>query len=269
MLSLKIPKSKITKIKPVLTMKINGKYESMQQVKDRVGCDYIINAGTYNMTTYALDSGLKIDGKVLKEGYHGFGTKDEKTLEFIYGGNGMNDFFGAFHDIIRGGKYWEETKMNDKAKRGRTGIGFDNDSVYITVIGDKDNKYTCTSTDFMTKYFLGKCDYAINLDGGGSSQWIAPDSRYISGRLVAWYLCIWVDSISTSKVNAPTPPVKIPAPGVPLTTYITHTVAKGETLGSIARRYGTSYQKIAADNGITNINLIHVGQKLKVYRGVK
>ncbi len=56
MLNLKIPKNKITKIKPVLALKINGKYESMQEVKDRVKCTHITNAGTYNTQTYALDS---------------------------------------------------------------------------------------------------------------------------------------------------------------------------------------------------------------------
>jgi hypothetical protein len=43
----------------------------------------------------------------------------------------------------------------------------------------------------MRKYF-SDCQYALNLDGGGSSQWIAPSGSFISGRLVAWYLCIWL-----------------------------------------------------------------------------
>lgn len=42
----------------------------------------------------------------------------------------------------------------------------------------------------------------------------------------------------------------------------TYTVKAGDTLGGIAAKYGTSYQKIAADNGIKNPNLIYPGQVL-------
>jgi LysM repeat protein len=35
-------------------------------------------------------------------------------------------------------------------------------------------------------------------------------------------------------------------------------------LSGIARRYGTTYQKLASYNGIANPNLIYVGQKIKI-----
>lgn len=50
----------------------------------------------------------------------------------------------------------------------------------------------------------------------------------------------------------------------PTTKTFTYTVKKGDTLSEIAQKYGTTYQKIAADNGIKNPNLIYVGQKLKI-----
>jgi len=43
-----------------------------------------------------------------------------------------------------------------------------------------------------------------------------------------------------------------------------HTVQQGETLSSIAQRYGTNWQAIANANGIVNPNQIYVGQKLKI-----
>lgn len=43
-----------------------------------------------------------------------------------------------------------------------------------------------------------------------------------------------------------------------------HTVQRGETLSGIAKRYGTTYMKIAALNKIVNPNRIYVGQKLRV-----
>lgn len=46
-----------------------------------------------------------------------------------------------------------------------------------------------------------------------------------------------------------------------------YTVKKGDTLSQIAAKYGTTYQAIAAYNGIKNPNLIFVGQKIKIPAG--
>lgn len=48
------------------------------------------------------------------------------------------------------------------------------------------------------------------------------------------------------------------------TKTITYKVKKGDTLSAIAKKYGTTYQKIAKDNGIENPNFIKVGQTLKI-----
>lgn len=47
----------------------------------------------------------------------------------------------------------------------------------------------------------------------------------------------------------------------------TYTVKKGDTLSDIAKQYGTTYQDIAKANGISNPNLIHPGQILKIGSG--
>lgn len=44
----------------------------------------------------------------------------------------------------------------------------------------------------------------------------------------------------------------------------TYTVRAGDTLSSIASRYGTTTSALARANGISNVNLIYVGQALKV-----
>lgn len=46
-----------------------------------------------------------------------------------------------------------------------------------------------------------------------------------------------------------------------------YTVKAGDTLSGIAAKYGTTYQAIAAYNGIKNPNLIFVGQKIKIPAG--
>ena len=43
-----------------------------------------------------------------------------------------------------------------------------------------------------------------------------------------------------------------------------YTVVRGDTLSAIAQRYGTSYLRIAKDNGIANPNLIYPGQVLTI-----
>ena len=45
---------------------------------------------------------------------------------------------------------------------------------------------------------------------------------------------------------------------------IVYVVKSGDTLGAIANRYGTTYQKIAADNNIANPNIIFPGQKIVI-----
>ena len=48
--------------------------------------------------------------------------------------------------------------------------------------------------------------------------------------------------------------------------YETYVVKAGDTLSEIAQQFGTSVDKIASDNGIKNVNLITIGQRLKIYR---
>lgn len=43
-----------------------------------------------------------------------------------------------------------------------------------------------------------------------------------------------------------------------------HTVQRGETLSGIAAKYGKTYQYLAQRNGISNPNLIYVGQKIRI-----
>ena len=43
-----------------------------------------------------------------------------------------------------------------------------------------------------------------------------------------------------------------------------YTVKKGDTLGAIATKYKTTVKKLAKDNKIKNVNLIYVGQKIKI-----
>ena len=45
---------------------------------------------------------------------------------------------------------------------------------------------------------------------------------------------------------------------------VVYTVQRGDTLNSIANKYGTTVDKLVKKNGIKNKNLIYVGQKIKI-----
>ncbi len=47
-------------------------------------------------------------------------------------------------------------------------------------------------------------------------------------------------------------------------SVVTYTVKSGDTLSSIASKYGTTYQKLAQYNNISNPNIISVGQVIKI-----
>jgi murein DD-endopeptidase MepM/ murein hydrolase activator NlpD len=62
-------------------------------------------------------------------------------------------------------------------------------------------------------------------------------------------------------VSAPTPPfIASPTPQSPLL----HVVQGGDTLGAIAQTYGVSIEDLMAANGLTDPNVLHVGQTLVI-----
>lgn len=55
-----------------------------------------------------------------------------------------------------------------------------------------------------------------------------------------------------------------PAPTAHKEAATTYTVQSGDTLFSIAKRYGVSTQSLASQNGVSDNGLVKVGQQLKV-----
>ncbi|GFH40448.1 LysM peptidoglycan-binding domain-containing protein [Lactococcus insecticola] len=65
--------------------------------------------------------------------------------------------------------------------------------------------------------------------------------------------------------TTPSPSPAAPAPVAPSqTAAVYHTVKSGETLGAIAQKYGVSVAVIVKNTGLSNPNLIFVGQKLTI-----
>lgn len=76
----------------------------------------------------------------------------------------------------------------------------------------------------------------------------------------------WLKYAGANVENPALPAPSAPAPA-PAVDYQIYVVQSGDTLSGIASRFGTTFQKIAADNGIDNPNLIYAGTPLKIYGG--
>jgi len=178
-----IPWTRIAKIKPVFA----GPGEDIRDVQARTGCQYIINFGTYRFDNRALDSGLKLDGEVLKLGYtgFGFGVKDGK-LYWSWQGSGYQDWIGQMYSYVKDGVLTVPVSRGT-GKDGRIGVGITGEAL---VLAGCDKADGMSARDFMDWAFAS-CPYALEGDGSYSAQWITPESKSGVTREVVWYLCVW------------------------------------------------------------------------------
>ncbi len=167
----------------------NNKTESLASVKARTGADIIINGGTFNMTTGAPESYVTINGKNLAEGYSGYGYGiSGNILDWSWrNALGLNDFIGAYGLLVTAGEV-DINLTENRGKRQRTAIGYTaNDELVIYCTTDGVD-YEPLANELIN---MG-CITAINLDGGGSTQWHSPESDFSSGRAVSWWICVYL-----------------------------------------------------------------------------
>lgn len=67
------------------------------------------------------------------------------------------------------------------------------------------------------------------------------------------------EEVTSGNAAIPSSPTESNASG-----EIVYTVVAGDTLSKIAAKYATTYQELAKYNGISNPNLIHAGQKIRI-----
>ena len=85
----------------------------------------------------------------------------------------------------------------------------------------------------------------------GTSKSVGRRTLSVNGRYIRGFVTPKYSAMATSEKK-------------PKNKKITYTVKSGDTLSEIAEKYGTTVSKLAAENGINNVNLIRVGQKLKI-----
>ena len=108
-----------------------------------------------------------------------------------------------------------------------------------------------TKECWVAQYYT-KCEYAKDY---GIWQYTSRGSvAGVNGNVD----CDWCykDYLSTEP-EVPDMPPEAPSETVYVVKY-------GDTLSGIAKEYGTTYQALAAYNGIANPNLIHVGDKIRI-----
>lgn len=97
--------------------------------------------------------------------------------------------------------------------------------------------------------------------GEGIPSWVKGrtyDVAQVSGnRVLLAGINSWINKADVEIISVSSAPIQSPAVN-------TYTVRSGDTLSSIASKFGTSYQALANLNGISNPNLIYVGQVLRV-----
>ena len=99
--------------------------------------------------------------------------------------------------------------------------------------------------------------------GEAIPQWVKGESykvQQVNGnKVLLANILSWID-----KSNVEILPDSTTVPDKPSAAIQTHIVQYGETLSSIAAKYGTTYQALASLNGLSNPNMIYAGQVLKV-----
>lgn len=198
-----IPKSKITKI----AIHVNTTRQSMSQIKKALGCQYIMNAGLFNLNTFTPINHLTVDGKVLSATAtpYGYAIKDNGLI-FSYGNNvKAYSFLGAYPVLVRDGK-----ALNEKVPVGlggyvhRTCLGVTKSGDIVMLCDMTNRSLSGVSSDLVK----AGCDTAINLDGGTSSQYSFESNTMTSTRIVHNYICIWTSPVS-QVTNTTTSPVTV------------------------------------------------------------
>lgn len=97
--------------------------------------------------------------------------------------------------------------------------------------------------------------------GQGIPSWVKGRTysvAQVSGnRVLLAGINSWINKADVEIISVSSAPIQAPATN-------TYTVRAGDTLSSIAAKFGTSYQALANLNGIANPNLIYIGQVLRV-----
>jgi len=225
---------KPTKVAYYLTTASNKK--TPKQVKQETGCDIVINGSLYNMSTFKPVSNVKANKKVLSDsGYtiNGYGWNNGSgNLVLTSNMAGYDNFISCVCLVSGGAKHPLYGTAGMEGVRGRTAIGFRKDGcmiIYCSQDGQTGSYGACTLEALRDKMYNLGCVSAINLDGGGSSQFLSETASVTTSRKVQNYLCIWTEKTTVAVNN-----------GKATTTNVTEINKKYKVTAALNVRSGAS-----------------------------
>ena len=251
----------------------------------------VVDVSTFQQT---IDwSQVKQDGIVgamIRAGY-GFGTVDNQYRVNVTGCENNGIPYGMYH-------YSYATNIEDAKKEAEFFINNAKGTSpsYPLAMDVEEASQAAMGKQALTAMILAFCDmvkaagyqpmlytnlnWATNyidmarIDNAGIDVWLAQYNTQCDykGAYTMWQYTSKgvVDGITANTVDmnwcykdytngATTTPAPQPEP-----SYGTYTVMAGDTLSGIAEKFGTTYQELAAINGIADPNVIHVGQIIKL-----
>ena len=187
---------------------------SMAQVKEALGCQYIINAWFYNMNTGKPVGNLCIDGEVkARANWAGYGltwdTGPDIRMEVVPGAKAGRSYLSGVELLTpsRGPEEPASYSAEYGGKRGRSAALLAGDYLILYCSGDgtADAKTPEAMRDELVelggRYTNTASLRLLGLDSGGSSQCDFDGlGKIYSSRRVAGYLCVW------TKVSGQQPP---------------------------------------------------------------
>ena len=235
-----------------------GSYSKILQVLDK----HNVKA-TFFLTGSAAEKRPSIIRQTINEG-HEIGNHSYNHPEFTkVSNNEMRSQLSRTETIIKNitGK---STKPYFRAPYGST-----NQNV-LTTVGNAGYAYTFhwtidtldwtgnSANTIYNRVMNGLQPGAIILmHTGAATNTVAALDRLIPAIKNKGYKFVKISQLMNYKPSPTTPTI-------PVTGGSTYTVRSGDTLSTIARRYNTTVLKIAQANNIQNVNVIRVGQVLKI-----
>ena len=166
---------------------VNSRRKTLAAAKGEVGADAICNFQLFN-GDWSACCFTKADGKIIADDgyvYEGFGWNraDGRLTWDLSRNSGLYENFAGCLTVVKDGKY---PAYNIPAaivgRRGRTAIGTKPDgTIVIFCVPDAEG---LTVPELSKKLIAAGCRYAVNFDGGGSSQCDTPGGSVKSSRIV-------------------------------------------------------------------------------------
>jgi hypothetical protein len=182
---------------------IKNAYARVKKERGRAP-DFFMNAELFDFGTRKAASDVVCGGNVhrLTESY-GLAFPDNNRAVFSYKNNvKAKDYIGAYPVLVRNGKAESSVPSGIGGSRGRTALCVSGNDLYIALIPDGGND--ATLAELRTAFLKAGVDDAINLDGGGSTQYYSPLGNHYTGRNLRGFVGIWLkesEPVKSTPVN--------------------------------------------------------------------